>query len=572
MQGIVRSFIAAVSSAHLPQYQALGFSLIVDNKWTIFDNPYLQLRASSIIHMINSTYYIIINSFNIIRIQMLCVFTLLAVVCMGQAEDGPKKYFYPNGQVSSEGVLVNGRPEGYWKSYYADGVLKSEGNRTRSQLDSTWRFYAPDGRLTTTIDYRADQKNGLTRKFAEDGSLLSEETFVGDIKDGVTTTFHPNGKVHIQTPFKDGKEEGKAVEYEVDGRIITLFEYRAGLLRSKEMLNRYDDQGWRQGLWREYWPNGKPKWEGRFVDDKRQGIFKEFDANGTLRSMDKFDQDVVQDQADEVKLLSIRNSYHGNGKVSSIGSFSKQGTKEGLFRYFDDGGLPTSAAIYQGDRKMSEGEVSDVGALQGHWIEYYGTGEKRAEGEYKDGRKDGPWTFYHREGQVEQKGVYVAGLPQGEWVWFFTSGARHREERYRKGREDGASAEYDTTGAVITQGEYIDGMKDGPWLYNVGDHKEVGAYKDGLKDGEWVHTYVNGKRNFVGAFVNGDPKGKHRWWWPNGELKQEARYVGGLLEGDVNHYDEFGNLVLTIKYKNGAEMKLGEAKLPPPYEAGDFVE
>lgn len=522
--------------------------------------------------MINSTYYIIINSLNIIRIQMLCVFTLLGVACMGQAEDGPKKYFYPNGQVSSKGFLVNGKPEGYWISYYTDGVLKSEGNRTRSQLDSTWRFYGPDGRLTTTIDYKIDQKNGLTRKFAEDGALLSEELFVADIKNGTTTTYYPTGKVHLVTPFKEGREEGKAVEYEEDGRIITLLDYRAGMLRSKDVLNRYDEQGWRQGPWRAFWPNGKPKWEGRYVDDKRQGIFKEFDANGTLKSMDKFDQDVVQEQADEVKLLSIRNSYHGNGKVSSIGSFSKQGSKEGLFRYFDEAGKPTAAAIYQGDRKVSEGEVSEVGALQGHWTEYYGTGEKRAEGEYKDGKKDGPWTFFHREGQVEQKGIYVNGLPQGEWFWFFPSGARHREEHYRKGREDGASAEYDSTGAVITQGEYIDGQKDGPWLYQVGDHKEVGAYKDGLKDGEWVHTYANGKRNFLGTFVNGDPKGKHRWWWPNGELKQEGRYVGGLLEGDLHHYDEFGNLILTITYRNGAEMKLGEAMLPPPYEAGDIVE
>ena len=46
-------------------------------------------------------------------------------------EDGPARYLYPNGQVSSEGVLVNGRPEGYWRTYYETGALRSEGNRKR---------------------------------------------------------------------------------------------------------------------------------------------------------------------------------------------------------------------------------------------------------------------------------------------------------------------------------------------------------------------------------------------------------------------------------------------------------
>jgi uncharacterized protein len=398
--------------------------------------------------------------------------------------------------------------------------------------------------------------------------LVSEETYVDDVKNGPTTLYYPDGKVHERIPFKDGREEGRAVEYEQDGRIITQIDYRAGLVRSKEVLNRYDQQGWRQGLWRELWPNGKPKWEGRFVDDKRQGIFKEFDANGSLKSMEKYDQDQVQVDAEEVKMLAIKSTYHGTGKVASTGSYSKDGRKEGLFRNFDEAGKPTTAAIYQGDRKMSEGSVSDVGALQGHWIEYYGSGEKRAEGEYKEGKKDGPWVFYHKGGEVEQKGSYVNGLPQGEWVWFFPGGARHREEHYRKGKEDGASVEYDSAGVVITQGEYIDGLKDGNWTYELGDHKEVGAYKDGLKEGEWVYTYPNGKRNFVGKFANGEPTGKHRWWWPNGELRMEGHYTAGLAQGDFDHYDETGWLVLTVKFKDGAEVKLGEEKLPPPYEAG----
>ena len=117
---------------------------------------------------------------------------------------------------------------------------------------------------------------------------------------------------------------------------------------------------------------------------------------------------------------------------------------------------------------------------------------------------------------------------------------------------------------MIVQGEYIDGRREGTWTYVHGDHREEGAYKDGLREGTWNYTYPNGKRNFVGDFVNGEPHGKHRWWWPNGQLKQEARYTMGLAQGDVVHYDTDGRPVLVVKYKDGVEMKLDGEKLPLP--------
>ena len=54
------------------------------------------------------------------------------------------KYTYPSGVVSSEGNMVNGKPDGYWKTYYPDGGLKTEGNRMNFKLDSTWFFYRED--------------------------------------------------------------------------------------------------------------------------------------------------------------------------------------------------------------------------------------------------------------------------------------------------------------------------------------------------------------------------------------------------------------------------------------------
>ena len=49
----------------------------------------------------------------------------------GTLKDGYQIFKYPNGAVSSEGLIKNGKPEGFWKSYYVTGIKKSEGKRTK---------------------------------------------------------------------------------------------------------------------------------------------------------------------------------------------------------------------------------------------------------------------------------------------------------------------------------------------------------------------------------------------------------------------------------------------------------
>ena len=61
-------------------------------------------------------------------------------VLYGQTEH--KVFRYDNDSISSEGTLVNGKPEGYWKTYYENGRLKSEGNRKDFKLDGRWYFYS----------------------------------------------------------------------------------------------------------------------------------------------------------------------------------------------------------------------------------------------------------------------------------------------------------------------------------------------------------------------------------------------------------------------------------------------
>ncbi len=496
------------------------------------------------------------------------VLMMIAVPVFGQ--DGFTQYKHTNGKVSSEGYLVNGKPEGWWKTYYDDGIVRSEGNRKRFLLDSTWRFFAPDGKLMTEITYASDKKNGPQRKFDSQGALISVEPFIDDVRQGEAEYYHANGAVHKRIPFEMGYEQGRGYEFDEDGRLVSLLTYGSGVLRKKEDINRTDARGLKQGPWKEFHPGsapgriGKVKWEGTFVDDKRHGVFKEYDALGNLKDITKYDQGEIEKNAAEAEVLKIKSTYHSTGKVATTGTYGKDGSKQGLFREFAPDGSVVSSSIFRNGQLMGKGPVNEMGVPNGNWQEFYLSGELRAEGEYKEGKREGEWVYYHRSGKVEQKGRYANGLAQNQWIWFYQNGAMHREENYRKGREDGSSIEYDSTGAVITQGEYIDGLKEGEWTYVVGDHTEKGKYKDGLKDGIWKHTYQSGRTYFIGEFIGGEPQGKHRWYYPNGQLRTEGKYAAGLQQGDWDLYTEAGELKMTIRYLNGEEVRIDGQKLPVP--------
>ncbi|MBK6894633.1 MAG: hypothetical protein IPH00_16280 [Flavobacteriales bacterium] len=44
-----------------------------------------------------------------------------------------------------------------------------------------------------------------------------------------------------------------------------------------------------------------------------------------------------------------------------------------------------------------------------------------------------------------------------------------------------------------------------------------------------------------------------------------------MEQGDFNYYDSNGMLLLSIRYKDGKEMRLDNEKLPPPFEPSGFM-
>ncbi|MBL0097651.1 MAG: toxin-antitoxin system YwqK family antitoxin [Bacteroidetes bacterium] len=311
---------------------------------------------------------------------LLILFILIWSTASSQT-DGPMKFYYPNGKVSSEGNFKNNQPDGYWKAYYETGILKSEGNRLEGKLDSLWKFYDEKGNKTSDIQYRDGLKNGWQRDYFPTGTVYLERWMVNGAADSIANYYSEKGFLAQIIPLSGGVENGIAKEFAEDGRIVTLTTYKNGFFVKQEKINRYDKFGFKQGVWKEFYPSGVVKEDGTWKDDVKNGIFRWLTPDGIVKKMEIWKNgSLVEDELANVK-LDIKREYHNTGRPKSSVNIIN-GVKEGVYREFDKEGNITISKLYEKDKIIAEGGTVDPqGRQQGMWKYYYPDGSYEGRGQ-----------------------------------------------------------------------------------------------------------------------------------------------------------------------------------------------
>lgn len=487
------------------------------------------------------------------RYGILFLFISLSITALSQQVDSLTVFYYSNGQKSSEGFMFKGKPNGYWKTFYETGQLKSEGNRHQFLLDSTWIFYSEKGDTTLIINYKSDKKNGIRTTFLSNEIL--KEDFTADVKWGSTKRYDKKYRLLQDTPFENGLENGISFCYDTLGNINEIFTYEKGFLTRRERLNRFDNGGRRHGQWKTFYKTGNVETEITYKHGLKNGFLKAYDINGNLKSIEKYVDDVLQENAEELARLELKRDYYQNGKVKIEATYLN-GKPEGIRRDFDTSGKIERAFIFKKGVIIGEGIITENGQRQGVWREFYADGKLKGEGSYLDDKRTGEWNFYYQNGVLEQIGKFdKQGKPVGEWNWYYDDGKLLREENYYNGMKDGLMTEYDKSGNVIVQGEYINDLEEGKWVFKVGDMHVEGEYSEGLRNGYWKEFYNDGQLAFEGKFIDDNPDGKHKYYYSNGTVREEGEYVMGRKHNTWYKYQDDGLLILSITYKNGVEIK-----------------
>lgn len=104
----------------------------------------------------------------------------------------------------------------------------------------------------------------------------------------------------------------------------------------------------------------------------------------------------------------------------------------------------------------------------GPYLARYPGGRTRLEGTYRDGLREGRWTFWHSNGRKSEEGELHQGREEGRWARWYANGEPREAGEYREGvRQDRWTFWYES-GRVERAGEYRDGAEIGRWArWNV---------------------------------------------------------------------------------------------------------
>ena len=85
----------------------------------------------------------------------------------------------------------------------------------------------------------------------------------------------------------------------------------------------------------------------------------------------------------------------------------------------------------------------------------YENGQKQSEGNWKDGKQDGPITFWHENGQKWSEGNYKNGKPDGLWMGWHENGQKKSESNYKESKLVEGSKKY-----WNSKGEPVDSLEE----------------------------------------------------------------------------------------------------------------
>ena len=494
------------------------------------------------------------------------IFTQIAI--SQTLPDGHTVFSYQSGVKASEGTILSGKPEGLWKAYYPSAKLKSEGKRKAGQLDSIWVFYYELGDTLETISYINGIKSGYYVKFRQANDSVpynypfSKELYINGQLEGPSVYYYPTGQKWKKIHYEQGKKEGIAYEYGLNGTPITEMRFKHGVIVDKEHINRLNTIGVKVGKWKVYSQNGHTKEEITYKNGKPDGYKRTYDKRGNIVSVALFKEGVVIEESSHANQITEPvEVFYEDGVLKSVGII-KEGVQIGMHRFYrQDGTLSKGVIFTESGVKMSEGLLDSTYRKTGIWQEYYLSGIKKAEGAYANDLKTSKWSYFSENGKLEQKGKFKSGKANGTWVWYFETGEILREEEFYKGKEEGESIEYNKSGNVIVKGSYTEGNREGKWLINTGDHTEKGRYSEGMKTSVWKHFYDNGTLRYEGKYVNDEPNGKHKYYYPNGRLWKEQFYRTGRRIKNWREYNELGEQVLVLSYSSDKLVKINGKKL-----------
>lgn len=194
-----------------------------------------------------------------------------------------------------------------------------------------------------------------------------------------------NGKKHGLWIKKDRRDDLVYKGYFEHGQPVDTFTYFYSKDKVKALV--IHREGSKSAFTTLYFKNGNKKAEGKYLNQKRDSIWRFYDKSGDMVSMKGYEK----------------------------------GKEDGLSRYYYDSGQLLKKTIYENGRP------------QGREVIFYRDSTKEKVQHYHNGKLHGDFTVFYPTGDTMTDGAYSSDYRTGKWRYFNNKGVLTEVRVYKKG-------------------------------------------------------------------------------------------------------------------------------------------
>ncbi len=487
------------------------------------------------------------------------------------------RVFDEEGRYTGENTIFNDGVKQYAITYKKGVAVKTTSYAKDGKVifasganDGTYyaKYYFPTGQLMSEGPYKKGNNHGEWKYYNRFGKLTERAFFEDDKLQGVVKDYYPTGEIKIEKEYKDGELHGYYVKYYQNG---------------KKKEEGWYQNGEQEQQWLSYYPDGTIQTDYYYLNGKFTKENLDFSLDGKLHLLSTYDENGVTDVKRLLNDGTTKSNRKTEGAATTIEDLFSSGKVRAKYtiscgnyindfvRYFPDGSL-----IY----KVSY--VSDKREGKYEWIGV--NGQKSIDGYYQDDLAEGAWRYYAYNGKLSREGNYRGGSMDSIWMYYHENGKLESVGTFLNDERQGITRYYSPEGNPLFEKKLDEGVmlayrsivenENAEWKPFTGTGKLefknkngvvqwMEEWKDGVRQGKQQLFYENGTLFSDYGYEKGNLHGPASVYYPSGKIWMKELYEEDELEGNSEIFAEDGSLILVVQFHFG--IRNGKATL---YEKG----
>ena len=327
--------------------------------------------------------------------------------------------------------------------------------------------------------------------------------------------------------------------------------------------------------------------EGNFNKGNAEGFWKEYDTYGNIIKEYTLENDITQglcylyfnhdSKVDEKqlwveipikddKINGVRKTYNRSGILLEESNWVDDWYDGSYMDFYPQGKLHNHNQYKMGD-------------LLGEALEYYANGDLKSKITYAGKGQEGSAVYYYPGGKIENEGTIIDNFAVGEWKYYYYDGNVSNVYIFDKnGKENGTWKSFDRNGNVLSQTLYEKGKKleetfylpNGKLLYKLsyknGNLNEAVVYtydesvrerytlssqKNMRIDVYWMNDHMEYLWKQIPLNAKGERHGIYVEYYPNGQKMYEVAYTNDKQDGITKSFFFNGKIKTYVMCKEG---------------------